>query len=143
MAEDKVVTNEVNQVGILPSQDMDGIRVYSRIPENAEQVVGSYILEGDTLLEYTVTAGKTLYLSTMTISVRNISEVVGSVNWIIVDEVAEGWYYFFVGLIGVDLESHLHALFNPPMQIPGNYSFQLYSSEIGVKGYAAFFGYEM
>lgn len=71
-------TNFINMVGVRPSQGAGPIPV-GKIPDGGTQILKRRTIENAVSTIHTVTVGKTLYLSSVIISVRNTSGGPGNI----------------------------------------------------------------
>lgn len=123
-AKDRTVTNatpanlknEIHQ----PSTKED-FKTHGRIPSGATQVATASGAVNAVVTIYTVTAGKTLYLSQMTVTVMNDS---GATQWyeVYINNASDVFQYVIISANDGNASITPACLsFNPPLEIPAGY----------------------
>jgi len=113
-------TNQLEMFGVLPSQGADPIPV-GKIPDGGTQVVVSASPGVGTVLFYTVTAGKTLYLSLWVFSAYSENAARQNISFFVTNA-ADGFQWsLFNPSILPDTVMTKTAGFMPPLEIPAGY----------------------
>ncbi len=133
--------NLVRMLGVLPSQGADPIPV-GKIPDGGTQVAKYALSNGAETLIHTVTDGKTLYLSALAFSIRNVSgsDAQGHM-W--VTDADDGTQYYFFNIQALDNTGPLGSIsFPTPLEIPAGYKIKVKSSQVDAKATGFIHGYE-
>ncbi len=138
----KKESNEVRMLGILPSQGADPIPV-GKIPDGGTQVVAWSHTENATLVVYTVSTGKTLYLSNATFISRNSAELYKYTRFFVTNAADEDQYYFYRIIQLADSIISCPYSFLPPLEIPAGYKIKLFSGDSDLQCMAFIHGYEV
>ncbi len=135
-------TNRERQIGIIPSQGADPIPV-GKIPDGGTQVLKSNVAENSTAILYTVTTGKTLYLSTATLSVAFSPDVTGTSALFLRDQNdANAVIIFSVTHVSINGFAVGQSFF-PPLEIPALWDICVSSGIAGLYAYGFIHGYEV
>ena len=130
-------------VPVVPGAGMDSLRMYPRIPDGATQVVNN-VSQGVGLSDfYTVTAGKTLYLVSISWSWVNASVGVGTGYIMIRTDAPATWFRVAHLISPADVGLHDHLTFAPALECGPGYIFRVQSLSADCTIYATIFGYEM
>lgn len=135
--------NQVKCRGVYPGYDMDSLRQYPRRPEGSTQIVATGAKTNGSSTVYTVTAGKTLYLCSYHATLRNESGAVNNGYARIVTSGAASWFFLHYGALADDVSENIFGTFNPALEVPENYYFQINSSAANFTTLLSIHGYEM
>ena len=134
-------SNLANTVGVLPAVGASPIPV-GKIPDGGTQVLKNGIAENTTDIIYTITTGKTLYLSAVTIGIRFTAEVSGSAQLFLRDEDDLNAVIIFNLTRGANNGFCCGQSFFPPAEIPALWDICIYSNPAGIHAYGFIHGYE-
>lgn len=119
----------------------DSIRQYSRIPSSSSQLASFLVATSESLTQYTVPVGKTLFLSTSLFAAVNqgADGVTGSLYvYTNTDSL-----FFILGLACLLTKTYtsIPLTFNPPLELPAGYYFKLSSWGAGFSSYGVLHGF--
>lgn len=114
-----------------------------KIPDGGTQVVVGLIAQDQILDIYTVSDTKTLYLSNITVSIRNESGGVAG-GYVRVRDQDDNWQYYIVSVAVPNNNSELVSIsLCPPLEIAEKWDIAAYSSANNLRAVVFIHGYEM
>ena len=137
----KKISNEARMSGGLPSQGADPIPV-GKSPDGGTQVLKHGSAENTTTIIHTVTTGKTLYLSVVTIGIYFTAEVSGYAQVYLRDEDDLNPAIPFILTRGANNGFCAGQGFCPPIEVPAAWDICVVSSAADLWAYGFIHGYE-
>ncbi len=140
---DDIEYNEVNHVGVKPAVDMDSIRTYSHIPDFASQVVTYQSANNNTTILWTVTAGKTLYMTTYTLQALNYSAS-NATGYLAIRNASDTIQYVIARqYLKADTDGNDSLNLSPPLEIATGWDVFMYSDTVNMQTQVWIHGFEI
>lgn len=139
---DDEITDITKVSGVLPVRDALPIPV-GKIPTHATQIIASQTKADGIEIVHTVTAGKTLYLSSVAISIDNSAAVSGRGRVFIYNATPIEVYRIFSLRALIDAGIGQSLSFLPPMELAASWSIRVESSLAAVNVTCFIHGYEL
>lgn len=114
-----------------------------KIPDGGTQILAYKETENETETVYTVTAGKTLYLCSVVVTIRNGSGGPVNVFVRILTDAALVKFYLIYSRVPDDAYISTPYLFFPPMELGPGWTFQADSEATNCKIMTSVYGYEI